>query len=135
MCRSRRTAKPSLLRSSASCTRSTPPPPSGTLGRNVPLAGAAATASEPIDSRPAGARREPLHPIRMQQVRHAAHAEPTPLETGEDAPAGDLLYFRAHALQVVLAHRLGDVLERGAERLLPGKGIALSLGQERDLVA
>ena len=73
----------------------------------------------------AGARREPFHPIRMQQVRHAPHAEPTPLETGENAPAGDLLHFRAHALQVVLAHRLGDVLERGAERLLPGKGIEI----------
>src|SRR5439155_8960643 len=120
-----------------------PPPPlhraahalGAAVGEPVARAAAQLPPLAPAAQHHPGARRKPLDPVRVQQVRHTPHAQPAAPETGEDAPAGDLLHLRTHALEVVLAYRLGDVLERGAERLLPGEGIALRLGQERDLVA
>src|SRR4029077_5308623 len=67
--------------------------------------------------------------------RNAAYAEPTTLEAGEGSPPGDLFHLGAYALQIVLADRLGHVLERRPERLLPWERVPLRFRQEGDLVA
>src|SRR5579885_2648928 len=83
----------------------------------------------------ARAHGEPLHPVRVHHVGEAAHAQAPGLEAAHRVASGDPLDLGAHPRQVVLAHRLGDVLNRGVERHGPRERVAGRLGKERDLVA
>jgi len=64
----------------------------------------------------------------VDQLAQRARAEALALEAGKRAAPRDAADFGADVLQIVLADRLGDVLDRGAERARPRKGIALGLG-------
>src|SRR5207237_1289914 len=136
-CRSRRTANPSLRRSSASCSKSTAgigapvdPPPAPALHHGqgafaAPVAEPVARAQAqlaplaPAAQHDAGAGREPLHAVGVHQIGEAAHAEAVGPKSGEGAAPGDLLDLGADPLQVVAPHGLGHVLEGGGERLGP----------------
>ena len=71
----------------------------------------------------------------MDQLAQRAGAEALAFEAGERASSRDAADFGAHPLEIVLADRLGDVLDRRAEWRAPGKRVALNLGKRRDLVA
>src|SRR2546427_516202 len=77
--RSRRTANPSLWRRTPTRTRSTLGPPSGGVGRKLPLAGVVATASEAAAARPS----VPLHSPAPPGARGQGSGAP-----GPGAPAG-----------------------------------------------
>src|SRR6266851_1126678 len=81
----------------------------------------------------AGSHGEPFAAIDADQLAQRARAEALALESGEGPAARDATHFGPDVLEIVLADRLGDVLDRGAEGARPRKGIALGLGQRRDL--
>src|SRR5439155_11532131 len=81
-----------------------------------------------------GAHGESLHPIDVHQLAQRSGAEPPAFEPGERAPSRNAADLGAHLLQIVLADRLGDILDGVTEWPAPGKGIALHLGKRRDLV-
>src|SRR5439155_12126997 len=83
----------------------------------------------------AGSRGEPFDAVDADQLAQRARAEPLALEAGEGPAARDATHFGADVLEIVLADRLSDVLDRDAEGDRPRKGIALGFGQERDLLA
>src|SRR4029077_6743455 len=81
-----------------------------------------------------GADREAFHAVDVDQLAQRAGAEALALEAGERASPRDATDFGAHPLEVVLADRLGDVLDRCAEWCAPGKRVALNLGKRRDFL-
>src|SRR5256884_362167 len=138
--RSRRTANPSLWRRTPTRTRSTLGPPSGGLGRELPLAGGVAAARGAAAPRPRAARpppRAPPPPAGRGPPRGGAPPRPggggrpprgrppprpppppAPPPRGPPPPPGR-----------------GPRRPRRVERLGPGERVALRLRDRRDLLA
>src|SRR5207237_7351298 len=68
------------------------------------------------------------------QLAQRPHAEPLAVEARERPASGDLADLGAHTLEIVLADRFGDILDRGGQRSGPWKGITFRLGDGGDLV-
>ena len=71
----------------------------------------------------------------MDDLAQRARPEPLPFQAGERAPPRNPTRFRADLLEIVLTHRLGDVLNRGAQGPRPRVRVALGFGTDADLLA
>src|SRR5438105_7503943 len=66
-------------------------------------------------------QRQSFYAIHMDQLAQRTRAEALAFETREGPASGDLADLGAHTLEIVLADRLGDILDSGGQRSGPRK--------------